>query len=41
MKLTPLDLKQKILQTRDELERTVKIRTKYAGASSATSTQRE
>jgi hypothetical protein len=27
----PLDLRQKILQTRDDLERTVRIRAKYAG----------
>ena len=34
----PPDLRQKILQTRDDLERTVRIRAKYA-TSSATSTQ--
>jgi len=28
----PADLRQKILQTRDDLERTVRIRTKYAGS---------
>ncbi|HVX40756.1 MAG TPA: M1 family aminopeptidase [Gemmatimonadaceae bacterium] len=28
----PLDLRQKVLQTRDDLERTVRIRAKYAGA---------
>jgi aminopeptidase N len=28
----PLDLRQKILQTRDDLERTVRIRARYAGA---------
>jgi len=28
----PTDLRQKILQTRDDLERTVKIRTRFAGA---------
>jgi aminopeptidase N len=28
----PVDLRQKILQTRDELERTVRIRRRYAGA---------
>ncbi len=31
----PRDLREKILQTRDDLERTVKIREKYAGATSA------
>ena len=34
----PLDLRQKILQTRDDLERTVRIRAKYAGERAATST---
>jgi aminopeptidase N len=29
----PLDLRQKILQTRDDLERTVRIRARYAGGS--------
>lgn len=29
----PLDLRQKILQTRDDLERTVRIRAKFAGSS--------
>jgi hypothetical protein len=28
----PTDLRRKILQTRDDLERTVRIRTRYAGA---------
>jgi aminopeptidase N len=28
----PIDLRQKVLQTRDELERTVRIRRRYAGA---------
>ncbi len=28
----PIDLRQKILQTRDDLERTVRIRARYAGA---------
>jgi len=37
----PLDLKQKILQTRDDLERTVRIRAKYASTSGATSSERE
>jgi aminopeptidase N len=32
----PLDLRQKILQTRDDLERTVRIRAKFAGAASTT-----
>ena len=33
----PTDLRQKILQTRDDLERTVRIRAKYAaGAAGAT-----
>jgi aminopeptidase N len=36
-----LDLKQKILQTRDDLERTVRIRAKYASASGATSSEHE
>ena len=31
----PRDLREKILQTRDDLERTVKIREKFAGATSA------
>jgi aminopeptidase N len=35
----PLDLRQKILQTRDDLERTVRIRARYAQSGSATSTQ--
>jgi len=35
----PLDLKQKILQTRDDLERTVRIRAKYAATSGATSSE--
>ena len=35
----PLDLRQKILQTRDELERTVRIRAKYARAGAATSSE--
>jgi hypothetical protein len=34
----PIDLRQKILQTRDDLERTVRIRAKYATAA-ATSTE--
>jgi aminopeptidase N len=34
----PLDLRQKILQTRDDLERTVRIRTKYAGDAGVSST---
>ena len=29
----PIDLKQKVLQTRDELERTVRIRRAYGGGS--------
>jgi aminopeptidase N len=33
----PVDLRQKILQTRDDLERTVRIRAKYAQARPATS----
>ena len=33
----PTDLRQKILQTRDDLERTVRIRAKYAQAGSTTS----
>jgi aminopeptidase N len=37
----PLDLKQKILQTRDDLERTVRIRAKYAATSGATSSEHE
>ncbi|MEP6492926.1 MAG: M1 family aminopeptidase [bacterium] len=36
----PLDLRQKILQTRDDLERTVRIRAKYADGERATSTER-
>ena len=35
----PADLRLKILQTRDDLERTVRIRAKYAGSGAATSTQ--
>ena len=35
----PIDLRQKILQTRDDLERTVRIRAKYAGGTRATSTE--
>lgn len=35
----PLDLRQKILQTRDDLERTVRIRAKYATGGSATSSE--
>jgi aminopeptidase N len=31
----PLDLRQKILQTRDDLERTVRIRARYAKSSAA------
>jgi aminopeptidase N len=31
----PRDLRQKVLQTRDELERTVRIRAKYAGGTSS------
>lgn len=34
----PLDLRQKILQSRDDLERTVRIRAKYASGSGPTST---
>ena len=33
----PIDLRQKILQTRDDLERTVRIRAKYAQGGSTTS----
>jgi aminopeptidase N len=36
----PLDLRQKILQARDDLERTVRIRARYAASSAATSTER-
>jgi aminopeptidase N len=35
----PLDLRQKILQTRDDLERTVRIRAKFADGDRATSTE--
>jgi aminopeptidase N len=35
----PADLRQKILQTRDDLERTVRIRAKYADPGRATSTE--
>ena len=35
----PADIRLKILQTRDDLERTVRIRAKYAGSGAATSTQ--
>jgi aminopeptidase N len=34
----PLDLRQKVLQTRDDLERTVRIRAKYAGGATLTPT---
>jgi aminopeptidase N len=37
----PLDLRQKILQTRDDLERTVRIRAKYADPNRATSTEQQ
>jgi aminopeptidase N len=37
----PIDLKQKILQTRDDLERTVRIRAKYAATSGATSSKQQ
>jgi aminopeptidase N len=33
----PADLRQKILQTRDDLERTVRIRQRFAGTASTTS----
>jgi aminopeptidase N len=36
----PVDLRQKILQSRDDLERTVRIRAKYAAAGGTTSSDR-